>query len=373
MKHLLSAFSFDQLSVPFANIGFRKLKYLGVIVFPAATLVAFFSNGFLTVLPAVLFFGFVPVFELFLSPDESNSNATEKRRLGADRFYDFFLYFLAAVQIFLLTVFLVTISTPAPIGALDLIGRTFSMGMMCGLLGINLGHELGHRTNRFQRFLGEVTLLTSLENHFLPYHNLGHHRNAATPADPATGRRGETVYAFWFRSQVGSYKQAWQIECSKQLKRGRNRFSFHNRMVCYTIAQVALLALIWSLFGSRALLAFIAAAIIGKLLLETVNYIEHYGLLRRKLPDGRFERVGPQHSWNSDHILGRAILLELSRHSDHHFRASRRYQVLDSLAESPQMPTGYPGMMMFSLIPPLWFRYMNRRIDTLNANTENLS
>lgn len=372
MKYLLNALSIGDWSFPVTGIGFKKLKYFAVIIFPAATLLAFLSSGFLTFLPAVLFFGFVPIFELFLSPDKRNSTADEKRRLESDRFFDWFLNALVAVQIGLLAVFLVTISNPTTVWGIDLIGRTVSMGMMCALLGINLGHELGHRTDRFQRFLGEVTLLTSLENQFLPYHNLGHHRNAATPGDPATGRRGETVYAFWFRSQFGSYWQAWQIEFNKQIKRGRWRFSIHNRMVCYTAAQITLLSGIWFVFGGTALIAFVAAAVIGKLLLETVNYIEHYGLLRERGPNGRYERVGPQHSWNSDHILGRAILLELSRHSDHHFRASRRYQVLDSLAESPQMPTGYPGMMIFALFPPLWFRYMDRRIDTMNPKIENL-
>ena len=136
-------------------------------------------------------------------------------------------------------------------------------------------------------------------------------------------------------------------------------------MICYTIAQVGLLAFILLGFGWKTMLAFIAAAIIGKLHLETVNYIEHYGLTRKINPDGKYERVMPWHSWNSDHKLGRSIMFELSRHSDHHFKASKHYQILDSFATSPQMPTGYPGMMIFSLLSPIWFRYMNKRIDKM--------
>lgn len=135
----------------------------------------------------------------------------------------------------------------------------------------------------------------------------------------------------------------------------------------YTIAQIALLLTIFVAFGLKTMLAFIASAIVGKLILETVNYIEHYGLVRKMKEDGKYERVLPQHSWNSDHILGRAILFELSRHSDHHFKASKPYQILDSFAQSPQMPTGYPGMMIFSLFSPIWFWYMNKRIDELNC------
>jgi alkane 1-monooxygenase len=346
-----------------AKFNFSKLKYFVILVFPVAAVISFIFSGFLTILPAILFFGVVPLLELFLQPDHQN---TAKRT--TDKFYDWYLYALVPIQLIVLTIFLFSVSAPN-ITTFDLVGRITSMGLMCGLLGITLGHELGHRKNRFEQFLGEIALLTSLENHFLPYHNLGHHRNAATRHDPATARRNETVYTFWFRSQTGSYIQAWQFEISKQVRNNRYRFSLRNRMVAYTIAQIALLSGIYYFFGLTAMCAFIAAAIIGKLLLETVNYIEHYGLLR-KMTDGKYERVKPEHSWNSDHVLGRAILLELSRHSDHHFRAGKHYQSLDSISTSPQMPTGYPGMMLFSLVPPLWFKFMNKKLNEMSQNTE---
>ncbi len=350
------AYKFQKISVTFS-----KLKYFVILIFPLAALTAFTFDGLLTFLPAILFFGVVPIAELFLKPDHQN---TEKRT--NDKFYDWYLYALVPLQLLILTAFLFAVSSEDST-IFDLLGRIVSMGLMCGLLGITLGHELGHRTNRREQFLGEIALLTSLENHFLPYHNLGHHRNAATPKDPATARRNETVYTFWFRSQFGSYVQAWQFEIEKQIRNKRRWFSPHNRMVAYTIAQVVLLSVVYAIFGLHTMFAFIAAAIIGKLLLETVNYIEHYGLLR-KMNGGKYERVKPEHSWNSDHILGRAILLELSRHSDHHFRASKHYQSLDSISTSPQMPTGYPGMMLFSLVPPLWFAFMNRKLDEMNES-----
>jgi alkane 1-monooxygenase len=152
----------------------------------------------------------------------------------------------------------------------------------------------------------------------------------------------------------------------KQRRNNRNPLSPGNRMVCYTIAQITLLTAIFLGFGWKTMLAFTAAAIIGKLMLETVNYIEHYGLTRKMNAAGKYERVLPSHSWNSDHIFGRSIMFELSRHSDHHFKASKHYQILDSFAESPQMPTGYPGMMIFSLFSPIWFWYMNKKIDEMN-------
>lgn len=366
MKAIVSFLPFS-FNFQIAASYFKKLKYFVVLIFPVAAFSAFAFNGLWTILPAILFFGVVPLAELFLSPDHQNAETEERLSRSKDKFYDWFLYLLVPLQLVVLTAFLVSVSAPE-IETFELIGRIVSMGMMCGLLGITLGHELGHRTKRFEQFLGEIALLTSLENHFLPYHNLGHHRNAATRRDPATARRNETVYAFWFRSQFGSYIQAWQFEFEKGRKHNRRAFSPRNRMISYTIAQIALLGGIYYFFGLLATLAFTAAAFIGKLLLETVNYIEHYGLLRKRDAGGRYERVKPEHSWNSDHVLGRAILLELSRHSDHHFRASKHFQSLDSISTSPQMPTGYPGMMLLSLVPPIWFRFMNKRIDEMNEN-----
>jgi alkane 1-monooxygenase len=232
----------------------------------------------------------------------------------------------------------------------------------------NLGHELGHRSNRAERFLGELLLLTSLENHFLPYHNYGHHKLVATAQDPATARRGESVFAFWFRSHFGSYFFAWQLEWKRLKSKNKNPLSFNNRMVSYTVAQALLLGIVFYFFGGLVMLYFIVAATFGIMLLETVNYIEHYGLIRRMTAAGVYESVQHQHSWNSDHVLGRILLFELSRHSDHHYRASKKYPVLDSMPQSPQMPTGYPGMMIFSLCTPLWFRYMHKQLGLIEKH-----
>jgi alkane 1-monooxygenase len=215
----------------------------------------------------------------------------------------------------------------------------------------------------FERFLGEVLLLTSLENHFLPYHNRGHHYQVATPQDPATARRNEWLFAFWFRSQIGSYFQAWKIEKERMKIQKQPIFSLKNKMIQYTLVHLALFLFIYLAFSGFVLLQFIKVAIIGILLLETVNYIEHYGLLRKKRENGTYERVKRIHSWNSNHVLGRSVLFELTRHSDHHYKADRPYQLLESHEESPTMPTGYPGMMLLAFFPPLFFKVMNNRIE----------
>jgi alkane 1-monooxygenase len=212
--------------------------------------------------------------------------------------------------------------------------------------------------------IGEVLLLSSLENHFLPYHNRGHHHNVGTPNDPATARKNELLFIFWFRSQIGSYFQAWQIEKERLSIQKLSFWHYTNRMIIYTLLHIALLSSIFFIFGFKVLVAFILAAVIGILLLETVNYIEHYGLVRQQKENGTYERVRRWHSWNSNHVLGRIVLFELSRHSDHHYKADRPYQLLESHEESPTMPTGYPGMMLMALVPPLFFSVMNNRVET---------
>ena len=149
-------------------------------------------------------------------------------------------------------------------------------------------------------------------------------------------------------------------------KTGKSVLSISNRMIFYTLANIVLLLSIYYFFNIKVLFAFVLASVVGILLLETVNYIEHYGLLRQKNSSGRYERVKRTHSWNSDHQIGRLMLFNLSRHSDHHYKSSKKYQVLESLEESPQMPTGYPGMMMLALIQPLWFAIMNKKLENVN-------
>jgi len=198
--------------------------------------------------------------------------------------------------------------------------------------------------------------------HFYIEHNFGHHLNAATHEDPATARYNQSVYSFWFTSTIGQYFKSWKIQ-KKLLQNNKKRFfSIKNDMLWYTFIQLSYLALVFVFFGSRGLLFAIISGIVGFILLETVNYIEHYGLLRLKTESGRYERVQKEHSWNSNHVIGRIVLYELTRHSDHHFKSSKKYQVLDCHEESPQMPYGYPTSMLISLCPPLWFKIMNKRI-----------
>ena len=246
------------------------------------------------------------------------------------------------------------------------------MGLLCGTFGINVGHELGHRVNKFEQTLAKALLLTSLYMHFFTEHNKGHHKKVATPEDPSSARYGEMIYLFYFRTIIFSYVSAWHIANAEMRKKGKPVFFFQNEMVLFHLIQLSFVTIIFISFNWLVTVYFLLAALIGILLLETVNYIEHYGLQRKPAGNGNYERAMPVHSWNSDHIIGRLMLFELSRHSDHHYMASRKYQVLRHHDEAPQMPTGYPGMMLLSLIPPFWFWVMNKRVDKINGSVTNM-
>lgn len=344
----------------------KRLKYLFVYTIPVTVVIAFQLEGIWTFLPLIVFFGVVPLLELLVPPDRENMDKKvaddEKHR----RIYDYILFGTLPLQIGFLIYFLFIIQA-TPYGSVEYIGRITAMGFMCGVIGINVGHELGHRHSRWEQFMGELLLLTSLDTHFLPYHNAGHHRNVATPEDSATARKNEWLFVYWIRSHFGSYIEAWQLEYARLKGSDRPWYSLQNRMIVYTLANIVLLLLIYSAFGTATLIAFLGAASFGIILLETVNYIEHYGLLRKKNEHGRYEPVRHHHSWNSDHPIGRTLLFNLSRHSDHHYNGSKKYQILKSHEKSPQMPTGYPGMMLLAVVQPIWFWVMNKKLEKINA------
>ena len=342
----------------------RAFKYLSPFLIYVGALYAFISYGWVVWIPIVYAWIIIPVTELFIKPDSANLDAAEEELAKADKSYDIMLYVIVLLQFAALYLFLNSINDKQ-LGIFDIIGRVWDMGLLCGTFGINVGHELGHRSSKTEQFLAKLLLLSSLYMHFFIEHNKGHHKRVATKEDPSSARYGEWIYTFYFRTIVLSYISAWQIAFSDCRKKGYKVFSFHNEMIQFHIIQIAFVALIFYFFGWIATIYFIVAAMIGILLLETVNYIEHYGLRRKQIAEGKYERAMPEHSWNSDHVIGRVMLFELSRHSDHHYLASRKYQILRHHDNSPQMPTGYPGMMILSLIPPAWFYVMNKRIQQL--------
>ncbi|HPH84208.1 MAG TPA: alkane 1-monooxygenase [Ferruginibacter sp.] len=342
----------------------RVFKYLSPVSIFVLAWVSFTHTSWFTWLPMLYAWMFIPFLELFLQPDTSNMSAAEEEMAKKNRVYDFLLYLIVVLQYGALLYFMYSM-TQTDLLWWEKLGRIMSMGLLCGTFGINVAHELGHRSNKYEQLMAKALLATSLYMHFFIEHNKGHHKNVATPEDPSSARYNEPVYTFFLRTIIFSYLSAWKIANADARKKGTPAFSIHNEMIQAHFFQGLLLALTWYFWGGMIMVYFICAAAIGILLLETVNYIEHYGLQRRLQENGMYERAMPQHSWNSSHPLGRIMLFELSRHSDHHYLASRKYQVLKHHEEAPQLPTGYPGSMIISLFPPLWFYIMNRKIKQL--------
>jgi alkane 1-monooxygenase len=342
----------------------RVFKYLSPFILYVGAIAAFLNSGFVVWLPLIYSWFLIPLIELFIKADESNLSQAEEELVRKNIWYDVLLYLVVPFQYFALGLFLY-VTTYWQQNWIDVIGKTFVMGLLCGVMGINVGHELGHRSNKAEQFLAKMLLLSSLYMHFFIEHNKGHHKRVGTKEDPASARYNEMLYAFYFRTVIFGYFSAWRIANRDARKKGYKTYSLHNEMLQFHLMQIAFVGLIFFSFGWLTSLLFLVAAGQGILLLETVNYIEHYGLQRKQIAEDKYERAMPEHSWNSDHIIGRVMLFELSRHSDHHYLASRKYQILRHHEDSPQMPTGYPGMMLLSIVPPLWFMVMNRRIEKL--------
>lgn len=345
----------------------RPLRYLAAWSIPLAAAFSFRASGSASWAAILYAFGALPLLELMLPGASENLSSEDRKRVSRDPGYELVLWTAVPIQWGMLGVFLWKMAAD-PAEGTTWWGHVTAMGLMCGVLGINVAHELGHRPDAFSQFLAKLLLTTSLYTHFFVEHNRGHHRNVATPDDPASARRGEWVYFFWIRSIVGGWFSAWELERKRLARLGRPVFSLENEVLRWQVLQWALLLgvgwmLGWSVAGAWAL-----AALLGGCLLETVNYIEHYGLVRNRENAHRFERVQPHHSWNSDHALGRLVLFELSRHSDHHHQPAKPYAQLDHIDRAPQLPTGYPGMMILSLIPPVFFPVMRRRLTQLERD-----
>lgn len=350
----------------------RALKYASPLIVFVMAYYAFTLKGWWTFLPMIYAWLAIPLIELLIKPNAENISKTEEELIKDDRIYDVWLYIIVVLQYGALFYFLQSMKD-GTLQWYEIAGRIGSMGLLCGVFGINVAHELGHRIKPFEQVLAKALLLTSLYMHFFTEHNKGHHKRVATPEDPGSARYNESLYAFYFRTIVFSYLSAWHIANDEARKKGLPVLHWKNEMLQFQIIQLAFVGLLIYFFGWLVTLYFVIAAIIGFHLLETVNYIEHYGLQRKSTGEGKYERAMPEHSWNSDHTLGRLMLFELSRHSDHHYLASRKYQILRHHDDSPQMPTGYPGMMLLSLFPPAWFYVMNKKIKEWNASKEKMA
>lgn len=347
----------------------KDLKYLAAYLNPALTILGLLFGNVWAWGAVIFSFVLIPILDQLGPVDTSNVDDDTRQTLLGKRIFDWLLYLNVPVVFFIVGLFVNTLNTVS-LSTTELIGNLLSVGIVIGSCGINVAHELGHRKTTYEQRLGQILLIPALYMHFFIEHNRGHHKFVATDEDPASAKKGEWLFWFWIKSLVGSYLSAWKLEAQRLKKKGMGFWSVHNQMIQFTLIQLFYL-LILSFFTSlTGVLVIAASGLVGILLLETINYLEHYGLRRKKLENGRYERVRPIHSWNANYQIGRIVLYELTRHSDHHFIASKKYQVLDHHEEAPELPFGYPMMILIALVPPLWFYVMDRKIpaamDSIN-------
>jgi len=341
---------------------FNDLRYLAAYLVPIACFGGLYFRGWAS--PGTLYIGFflVPLIELFVpasTRNEEESAMVEKSRIP---FFDYLLY-LNLPALYINVGYFIWILGNREMTSFELIFSVISVGVLMGVSGINVAHELGHRHNPFDKWIARLLLLPALYSHFTLEHNYGHHLKVGTPDDPATARKGEGVYRFYLRSIFLGYRNAWEIGSRMLVSQGKP--GWMHEVFWGHVAQVGLLFLVAFIAGISGLIPYFCAALLGVVTLESVNYIEHYGLKRQKLASGRYEPMTESHSWNSNHELGRIMLFELVRHADHHYQSTRKYQVLRHMEQSPQLPFGYPGSIIMALIPPLWFWVMNPRVEAI--------
>ena len=357
----------------------RLIGFLAALLIPACLLMGVYLGGWYNFLALAFSFVMIPAIDQLTGLDTSNVSPQEEKHVSDVFYYRFITYLWTYLQVAMLFWAADVVASGRVQAAVEWIGFTLSCGVITGGVGITVAHELGHKKSKLEQLYSQVLLMTVCYMHFFIEHNRGHHVQVATEADPATARKGESFYRFWVRSVFEGYRHAWHLEGQSLERKGHAVFHWRNQMIWFTVLPLVFCGLLVLLFASSATAAlsivvfFFAQSVVAFTLLELVNYIEHYGILRRKLPSGEYERVNPMHSWNASHLISNFFLFQLQRHSDHHAYAHKRYQVLKHYDESPQLPYGYPTMILLALLPPVWFRFMHPRLEHWEKNVYQLS
>jgi len=339
-------------------LAMKDLKYLFAYTVPFAAYFSFEGSGIWTYSLVLYAFLVIPLLDVIAGESSENLTEDDAANKKTKWLFDIMLY-LNLPLVFGLLFFAFFKVYTNDYSTLEYIGLSLSTGILLATNGINVAHELGHRKPYIDRFISKCLYMPCLYMHFYIEHNFGHHLHVATPEDGATARYNQTVYGFWFTSVVRQYISAWKLQLQLLQRKGKSFVSVHNDMLWYHLIQPAYLAGVCVIFSRDVMLFAGLVGVVAFLFLESINYIEHYGLRRTKMESGRYERVQPHHSWNSNFNVGRIALYELTRHSDHHFKSTKKFQTLNSHKASPNLPLGYPASILLSFIPPLWFRIMN--------------
>jgi len=336
------------VALPLAPLGFA---YLAVVT----------GQGFWLWFTVALLYVFLPMTDHLFGTDDANPDDTQVETLKNDRYYVYIMYFATAAH-WVSLVGMAYVVSQYDWSWINILGGAISAGILNGV-GMVAGHEMGHKVkDRKQVTCAKLVLACSGYGHFYIEHNKGHHKDVATPEDPASSRLGESIYKFVRREIPGAFRRAWSLETSRLHRSGKSEWSLSNEIIQPAIVTVTAYTLMLAYFGPVMIPFLIIASAYGWWQLTCANYVEHYGLLRLKNDKGRYERCQPHHSWNSNHKASNLILLHLQRHSDHHAHPTRPYQVLRDYDDVPSLPSGYPLMFVLAMIPSAWYSVMDRKV-----------
>jgi alkane 1-monooxygenase len=345
----------------------RRAWLLSVVwpLIPFTGLVAHQATGreIALALPLLISYGLMPLLDALIGEDENNPPEAVVAQLDADHYYRRLTWATVPLHF----VALIGCAWWAGSHALSwwaLLLLAYVAGADSGL-GLNTAHELGHKHNRWEQWLARLALAVPAYGHFTVEHGRGHHRWVATPEDHASSRMGESIYRFALRELPGGIRRAWALEGERLAAAGRSRWSWHNTMLqSYAVTLLLQGGLVFA-FGAVMLPFLLVHNMVAWWQLTSANYVEHYGLLRQRLPSGSYEAPQPHHSWNANHLVTNLATFHLQRHSDHHAHPSRRYQCLRHFPDLPQLPSGYFGMFPLAYVPWAWYRVMDPRLLAL--------
>lgn len=338
----------------------KKFSFLVIYALLPLPIIGLWLGGWYTFMPFVILYAGIPLVDAFIT-DSVNPDPSIEKQLAKERFFRYVTYCFVPIQYLMIAYGVHVVSTQV-LTWYEWIGFAASTGLISGGVGINLAHEMMHKNSKLQHALSKCLLSSVCYGHFFIEHVKGHHVNVATPLDPATAQFGESLYHFIPKTLIGSVRSAYRLEKRRLANKGYKPYGFHNQFWWIITAPLVIAALCFAYGGLSGLAFFFAQSAMAVLTLEVVNYIEHYGLERQKMANGLYEKVTPYHSWNANHWLSNILLFHLQRHSDHHTYGGRPYQILRHMEDSPQLPSGYLGMMVLAAIPPLWRAVMDKRV-----------
>ena len=381
----MKTYTFDDPELGLISyVDHKRYLWLISVLFPLIPLIGmglmnWSGQEWMLWIPFVGLYVFVPLLDYLFPNDRSNPPEQIVPQLEADSYYRLLNFLTVPLHFFILIAGAWFVAS-YDLGWSGLLAHSLMIGAISGF-GINTGHELGHKKTKMDRIAARLVLAVPVYGHFSMEHNAGHHAEVATPEDSASARFGESIYQFALREIPGGVRRAWRLEGRRLQRRGFKTWSWRNEILQSYMISLVLYGGLFTAFGLIILPFLMIQTLWAWWQLTSANYIEHYGLKRQKLPNGRYERCQPHHSWNANHIASNLITFHLERHSDHHAYPARHYQSLRHFEDVPQLPSGYFGMFLLSYVPPLWRKVMDPKVlewadgdmTRVNLNTKSKS